>query len=42
MFHDMIHKEVEIYTDNMMVKSKQKKSHLATLEKFLQKLKSTV
>ena len=34
-FHNMIHKEVEVYVDDMMVKSKAKEGHPAALEKFL-------
>ena len=38
MFHDMIHKEVEVYVDDMMVKSKTREEHPAALEKFLQRV----
>ena len=35
MFHDIIHKEVDVYVDDMMVKSKTRGEHPATLEKFM-------
>ena len=35
MFHDMMHKEVEVYIDDMMVKCETREGHPATLEKFL-------
>ena len=34
--HDMIHKEVEVYVDDMIVKSKERKGHYTALEKFFQ------
>ena len=34
-FHDMIHKEVEVYVDDMIVKSKSWKEHPVALEKFM-------
>ena len=36
MFHDMMHKEVEVYVDDMMVKSKNREEHPTVLEKFIQ------
>ena len=38
MFHDMIHKEVEVYIDDVMVKSKTREEHLTTLKKFMQRV----
>ena len=35
LLHDMIHKEIEVYVDNMMVKSQTKKGHFEALDKFL-------
>ena len=29
LFHDMMHKEIEVYIDNMIVKSPQEESHVA-------------
>ena len=39
MFHDMIHKEVEVYIDYMMVKLKTREGHPVVLEKFLKRVK---
>ena len=38
MFHDMIHKKVEVYVDNMIVKSKTREKHPVMLEKFIQRV----
>ena len=38
MLHDMIHKEVEVYIDDMMVKSKTREGHPVALEKFLKRV----
>ena len=38
LFHDMMHKEVEVYVDNMMVKSKMREGHFKALDKFLARL----
>ena len=38
LFHDMMHKEVEVYVDDMMVKSKTKEGNPVTLEKFLRRV----
>ena len=38
MFHDMIHKELDVYIDYMMVKLKMREAHPITLEKFLQRV----
>ena len=35
LFHDMMHKEVEVYVDDMMVKSETRKGHFEALDKFL-------
>ena len=35
LLHDMIHKEIEVYLDDMMVKSTTKEGHFAALDKFL-------
>ena len=34
LFHDMMHKEVEVYVDDMMVKSKIREGHFEALDKF--------
>ena len=41
-FHDMIHKEVEVYVDDMMVKSETREGHPIALENFLRRVKNTV
>ena len=38
LFHDMIHKEVEVYVDDMMVKLKTREGHFEALDKFLARL----
>ena len=38
LFHDMIHKEVEVYVDDMMVKSEMREGHFKALDKFLARL----
>ena len=38
-FHDMIHKEVEVYVDDMVIKSKTPEEHLEALEKFFLRLR---
>ncbi|XP_047330988.1 uncharacterized protein LOC124934495 [Impatiens glandulifera] len=37
--HDMIHKEVEVYVDDMIVKSRNRAGHIVNLEKFLQRIR---
>ena len=34
LFHDMMHKDVEVYVDDMIVKSQGRVDHLATLQRF--------
>ena len=34
LFHDMMHKEVEVYVDDMMVKSEMREGHFEALDKF--------
>ena len=34
LFHDMMHKEVEVYVDDMMVKSEKGEGHFEALDKF--------
>ena len=38
LFHDMMHKEVEVFVDDMMVKSEIREGHFETLDKFLARL----
>ncbi|KAL6345765.1 hypothetical protein AAG906_017513 [Vitis piasezkii] len=39
LFHDMMHWDVEVYVDNMMVKSRDRVDHLATLERFFERIR---
>ena len=38
LFHDMMHKVVEVYVDDMMVKSEIRDGHFKALDKFLARL----
>ena len=38
LFHDMMHKEVEVYVDNMMVKLEMQEGHFEASDKFLARL----
>ena len=38
LFHDMMHKEVEFYVDDMMIKSEIREGHFEALDKFLTRL----
>ena len=38
LFHDMMHKEVEVYVDDMIVKSETREGHFEALDKFLARL----
>ena len=35
LLHDIIHKEIEVYVDDMMVKSLTREGHFEALDKFL-------
>ncbi|XP_070004766.1 uncharacterized protein [Nicotiana sylvestris] len=37
-FHDMIHKEIEVYVDDMIMKSRKQSDHVKDLRKFFQRL----
>ncbi|PKI64638.1 hypothetical protein CRG98_014976 [Punica granatum] len=39
LFHDMMHKEVEVYVDDMIVKSKEREDHLVNLKRLFDRLK---
>ncbi|XP_074277393.1 uncharacterized protein LOC141601030 [Silene latifolia] len=39
LLHDMMHKEVEVYVDDMIVKSKEHSGHLEALRKFFERLR---
>ena len=38
LFHDMMHKDVEVYVDDMIVKSRDRAYHWAALERFFQRI----
>jgi len=38
-FHDMIHKEIEVYVDDMIVKSRSEEEHLVNLRKLFERLR---
>ena len=37
-FHDMIHKEIEVYVDDVIIKSRESSDHLTHLKKFFERL----
>ncbi|WJZ92420.1 hypothetical protein VitviT2T_011413 [Vitis vinifera] len=39
LFHDMIHRDVEVYVDDMIVKSRDRSNHLTTLERFFERIR---
>ncbi|XP_070021888.1 uncharacterized protein [Nicotiana sylvestris] len=39
-FHDMIHKVIEVYVDDVIIKSKRSTNHIEDLRKFFNKLRS--
>ena len=39
LFHDMIHRDVEVYVDDMIVKSRDRTYHLAALKKFFERIR---
>ena len=39
LFHDMMHKEIEVYVDDMIAKSKSEEKHLANLRKLFERLR---
>ena len=38
LFHDMMHKEIEVYVDNMIAKSRIEEEHLVNLRKLFERL----
>ena len=38
LLHDLIHKEVEVYVDDMIVKSKDHERHISVLWKFFERI----
>ena len=39
LFHDMMRRDVEVYVDDMIVKSRGRSNHLATLKRFFERIK---
>jgi len=39
LFHDMLHKEVKVYVDDMIAKSKTEEEHLINLWKLFERLR---
>ena len=39
MLHDMMHNEVEVYVDDMIVKFKERKGHIINLREFFKRIK---
>ena len=39
LLHDMMHNEVEVYVDDMILKSKEREGHIVNLRKFLERIK---
>ena len=38
LLHDLIHKEVEVYVDEMIVKSKDHEGHMPALREFFERI----
>ena len=38
LFHDMMHRDVEVYVDDMIVKSRDRPNHLVALERFFERI----
>ena len=39
LFHDMMHKEIEVYVDDMIAKSREGEGHVANLRKLFERLR---
>ena len=39
LFHDMMHRDVEVYVDDMIMKSRGRSDHLAALERFFERIR---
>ena len=39
LLHDMMHNEVEVYIDDMIVKSKEREGHIVNLRRFFERIK---
>ena len=38
LFHDMMHRDVEVYVNDMIVKSRERPGHLAALKRFFERI----
>ena len=38
LLHDLMHKEVEVYVDDMIVKSKDREGYITALQKFFERI----
>jgi len=39
LFHDMMHKKIEVYIDDMIAKSKKEEDHVEVLRKLFERLR---
>ena len=39
LFHDMMHKEIEVYVDDLIAKSREDESHIKNLQKLFKRLR---
>ena len=39
LFYDIMHKEIEVYVDNLIAKSRERESHIENLQKLFEKLR---
>ena len=39
LFHDMMHRDVEVYVDDMIMESRDRPDHLAALERFFERIR---
>ena len=39
LLHDMMHNKVEVYVDDMIMKSKNRESHITNLRRFFERIK---
>ena len=42
LFHDMMHRDVEVYVDDMIVKSRDRADHLAALQRFFERIRQFI
>ena len=42
LFHDMMHRDVEVYVDDIIVKSQSRVDHLATLQRFFERMRQFI